>query len=399
MAGFDAEAYLRAVGDDQQAVDGPLDETFAGGVDYAAAALVAVGAIAVDRAVAVLAGFGWKARVPVARECPDRCRVVGLNAEVRIQSGMLRLSHARLNEAGTAIVASYIIDHEEARIHHDWIRVPSGWPSGLQPLSVIDDTGTQVSLSFDGWGNDDRWQATLRTTSPVSPATAWLELAGTRVACIDDRPNVQIALEAPAETDAAHAHLWRYLSRCDPVFDSFALDATARVLLASGHLKADDPVLKQFNAVRNELPNRNSPHTAPRGFRNLPEPWRTVIARRGTADGPTGLVLVAAELVELGGHRVAVDVLESFPDCFTLKTRQSPAPQQSVRFRGAVEDNELVWWARDDRGNHYLADWESSLLRFSTSLDPLARELTLMPTTPTSRAIISFPLQWAPRTG
>jgi hypothetical protein len=38
--------------------------------------------------------------------------------------------------------------------------------------------------------------------------------------------------------------------------------------------------------------------------------------------------------------------------------REFPGPGPGPPFRGSVEDLELVWWARDDRGNHYLAERE-----------------------------------------
>lgn len=256
--------------------------------------------------------------------------------------------------------------------------------------------GRKTTLSFHGQGNDDRWQATLRAKPPIAPTTTWIELGHARLKCIDDRPDVRIAIEPLQAANPAHSHLWRYLSRCDPVFDRRALNTTVDALLASGHLNADDPVLKQYAAVRSQLPNRNSPRTAPRGFRTLPEPWRSLIPRRGKTDGPTGLVLIAAEVPTFSGHRIAVDALGSFQDRFTLATRQAPAPLKTTSFRGSVHDQELVWWARDDRGNHYLADWESDELRSSTPLDQLATKLELIPTAVDSRAVISFSLQWVP---
>jgi hypothetical protein len=143
MGDFDAELYLRAVGDHEQAADGPLDVTFAGEIDHAAAALVAVDAITVDHAEAVLSDFGWEERDMRGGPGPDPCRVVALNADVRLPSGTLRLSHARRDEEETAIVVSYRVDPDKGRVHHDWIRVPSGWPSGLEPLTLADDAGPE----------------------------------------------------------------------------------------------------------------------------------------------------------------------------------------------------------------------------------------------------------------
>lgn len=78
----------------------------------------------------------------------------------------------------------------------------------------------------------------------------------------------------------------------------------------------------------------------------------------------------------------------------TVATRESPAPLLSLGFRGPVEDQELVWWARDDRGNDYLSARRSDELRFTTPLDPLATTLELMPTAVDCRAVITFSLRW-----
>jgi hypothetical protein len=396
MVGFDAEGYLRVLGEEQLADQG-LDSPFAGPIDHAAAALVAVGALSADDARAVLADYG--AETDVDMDVGDGlaaggCRVVALDAGVRLSSGTVRLSHARLGDDETVIVASYRADPEHAGVHHDWIRVPSGWPSGLQPLVLADDRRAKVALTFDGSGNDDRWQATLRAESPVAPDTAWIELCDVRIRCIEDRPAVRIAIEPLLDGNPAHAHLWRYLARSEPEFDTRALEASVDVLIACGAFTADDPVLRQFEVVRRELPRPYGYQTKASGLGAMPDPWRSVIQRRGHDDGPTGLVLIAATTPAFAGHRVAVDVLESVCDGFTVTARESPAPRTSLAFRGPVEDHDLVWWARDDRGNHYLAARRGDELRFATPLDPLAATLKLMPTAVDYRALITFSLRW-----
>lgn len=107
-------------------------------------------------------------------------------------------------------------------------------------------------------------------------------------------------------------------------------------------------------------------------------------------------MLIASALPTFAGYHVAVDVLDSGPDGFTIAARQSPAPGPDPSLRGPVEDHELIWWARDDRGNHYLATRfnHEHELRFTTALDPLATTLDLMPTAVDRRAVISLPLRW-----
>jgi hypothetical protein len=392
MRAFDPWGYLRMLGDTELARD--TDSPWAGPIDDAARALVAVGAIASDDAREVLAEYGRTLGDAQDDRTLGQGRVVGLHAEVRLPSGTLRLSHARLGTEETAIAASYRADPRHRRIHEDWIRVPSGWPSGLRSPLLADDRGERASLTFHGSGNDDSWRATLTADPPIAPDTAWLELWGARIACIDDGPTVRTAIEQLDNDDPAHTHLWRCLARSATAFDQALSQATIEALIASGALGGDDPVLEQVEAVRRRLPRRHEPQTRPTAFRGLPAPWPSLIGRRAKTDGPTGLVLIAVKTPEFSGHRVAVDVLQSGADRFTVTARESPTPEPGSPFRGSLEDRELIWWARDDRSNHYLAGRSNDRLQFTTPLDPLATSLELMPTAVDGRAVISVPLEW-----
>jgi hypothetical protein len=396
MGGFDARRYLRMLGEKELADDAPYSP-WAGPVDHAAAALVSVGAIGADDARSVLASFGWvDASVEDGSAVGGR-RVVALNADVRLPSGVLRLSHALFGADETVIAARYRADPRHTSIHHDWIRVPSNWPSGLQPLLLADDRGAKTLLTFHGSGNDDRWRATLLAESPIASDSSWIELSGTRIPCIAHGPAARVTIAPLRDADPAHRHLWRWLAKSDPVFDQSLPQATVDALVASGALLDDDPVVEQVEAVRRQLPHRHSRRASPSGFRALPDPWPSLIQRSGRTDGPTGLLLVAADTPSFGGHQVAVDVVESGPDGFSVAVRQSPPPGPGLPFRGPVEDRDLTWWARDNHGNHYLAapDDDRQQLRFPTPLDPLAATLDLIPTAIDCQAIISFPLQWA----
>lgn len=75
-------------------------------------------------------------------------------------------------------------------------------------------------------------------------------------------------------------------------------------------------------------------------------------------------------------------------------------------FNVSLEDRRVAWWALDDLGQHYLGhfsnfsggtDRSSGTLEFGPGLDRAARTLTLLPTGPTERARIEFPLNWSAR--
>ena len=106
---------------------------------------------------------------------------------------------------------------------------------------------------------------------------------------------------------------------------------------------------------------------------------------------------------EFDGHFVAVYCVESGADGFTVEAAVSPADVEHHPGNVDLEDRSLIWWARDDLGNHYLGNWNGSrwdgeiktgTLAFSPTLDPRARRLDVLPTGQTARAEISFPLNW-----
>lgn len=141
-------------------------------------------------------------------------------------------------------------------------------------------------------------------------------------ACLDDGPAAHVAIEPVCEADSAHAHLWRRLARSDPEFDREPPQATIDALIASGALAVDDPVLTQLEAVRRRLPHPHQRQTRTTGFRALPDPWSSLIGRRGRTDGPTGLVLVAA-------RRPRSAVTESWSTCSSPVRSASPSPPGS----------------------------------------------------------------------
>ena len=66
-----------------------------------------------------------------------------------------------------------------------------------------------------------------------------------------------------------------------------------------------------------------------------------------------------------------------------------------------LQQHTLIWWARDDCGNHYLGNWidahgqdevGSGTLGFMPALDPRATRLEVLPTALRERAVIGFPL-------
>ena len=128
-----------------------------------------------------------------------------------------------------------------------------------------------------------------------------------------------------------------------------------------------------------------------------------MLARRGQAGGPEGLVVVGATTPPLGGFTLALLAVHSTDEQFSADVETVPGLPHWHWGSGAVDGPLLAWWAADDRGHHYLGQqgqWQSSedrsggQIEFWPALDPAARVLDIMPTTMTERAVIRVPLDW-----
>jgi hypothetical protein len=68
------------------------------------------------------------------------------------------------------------------------------------------------------------------------------------------------------------------------------------------------------------------------------------------------MIITGVTTDELDGHRVAVLALRSRPDGFTVEAEVTLTDGG----RSNLEDQELVWSPRDDRGQNYLGTWDGS---------------------------------------
>jgi hypothetical protein len=135
----------------------------------------------------------------------------------------------------------------------------------------------------------------------------------------------------------------------------------------------------------------------------MPEPWNSLLARQGRRDGPEGSIVLGAVTPAFDGFSVAVLDVESDVKGFKVDVEVAPGVGHRMPFDWSVQPRQLAWWAKDDRGNHYLGrrgNWTyadgngSGPIGFRPAIDPRATRLALMPTGETTRAVISFPLPW-----
>jgi hypothetical protein len=276
-------------------------------------------------------------------------------------------------------------------------------PGFPQQLSLTDDRGTTVSAGLSGGGNDSEWDGEFEASPGLAEETAWIEVLGERV-------ELPAAPASPAEAwveplgrqNPALAYLWARVAAITEFHAVPDIESSIDALVAAGSLAPGDPALAEVRDVVARLSRGGRPRTASHPG-PLPEPWQSLLARRGRAGGPEGLVVAGVTTPEFDGITVAVLAVRSAEEGFSADVETVPGLQHWRMFRTAVDEPTLAWWAADDRGHHYLGrpgSWHSSpdhsggQIEFWPALDPAAKVLDIMPTTMTSRTVIRVPLDW-----
>ncbi len=442
---FDAELYLRLAGERALASRESSERMSWGPVLTAARALVAVGAIEAGAAQTVVDDYDLAADL----RGPER-RVAGMRMR-----GRTRLAAAHRAAAPPAplpaprvVACDRMLETaaEQIRVRSVSVglrsvsvavvvteRIPGqsgpgpGWQGGgPSQIRLADDRGTTVTASFTGGGSDREWRGHFRSDAPLAADTRWIEVEGDRVELGAGSSAAEVSIVSLPGDDPAMSYLWRQVAaqrqrHGPPGMLADAIDALA----AAGRLDPDGQQLAGLAAVLDALaqpggpgwpgrgwfgpggpgPGRPGPGRPGPGGTVLPEPWRSLLAGRGRANGPVGAVAIGAATPSFGGGlSVLVLVLQSEPEGFQVEVETS-AELGHLPFASVVDERaELTWWAADDRGGHYLGEtsnWSSSqdgyegTIDFWPALDPRAAVLELMPTAVTERAVITVPLPWA----
>ena len=130
-------------------------------------------------------------------------------------------------------------------------RGPAAVPGSPVPASftVADATGTTAAATNAraSWTSHS-WESRFASSTPLDPATAWIEIAGQRIDLPPDRHTTAAAWveDLPADDDPVLAALWHELAG-DLVgrhhVDRGGFEDAAEALVATGGRLADDPVL------------------------------------------------------------------------------------------------------------------------------------------------------------
>lgn len=428
MDAFDPELHLRLLGERMLVGRADLDH-WGSPLAMAARALVAAGAMEPAAAEIVLDDYGLATALregdpervsmrahriaagPTAAPELQPRRVVACDRAIERDEGTLHVRSVSLDDDSTTLAIAYRTQPAASRRRPSRMSMMMGagpaafGPVGrLHQVTLADDRGTTTGCHFSGGGSDQEWRGSLHADRPLAKDTKWIEIDGERIELVDDSPAGSVTIEPLDDQPAALRHLWAILSAPDrfhgPPTD---LEPAIEVLVAAGAIDPEDPALDDVRAVASMI-DPHQPPPAAGAVRRLPEPWSSLLSRRGRMDGPTGTAPIGLVTPPFDGVVVAAISLESGEEGFDVEVEVAPDYVMRDPFEDAGFGPTLAWWARDDRGNHYmgsLGGWSggdgrgAGDITFHPALDPAAGRLELMPTAQTSRAVLAFDLPWA----
>jgi hypothetical protein len=417
VAGFDAEAYLRVVGERWEPDDHEPGLLCNPVLAAAAAALVAVDAITLARAQAVIDDYspapapgadrshltGARAAQDAASPPPDiaRPRIVPCDQVIEQPWGRLTIHYVAFTEHATSIRVTLQPDESQTR--------QPGHPFPAQALrvSITDDSGTTAVAQFSGGSRhgDLDWRGQYEPRPPLAADTPWIELLGEQVQLTAEPVSIQAWAEPLPVQDPVMRHLWERVATLNDFHNPhLALEATIAALTAAGTISPDDSVVGAARKVLAVLRPDGPAPTAPPG--DLPGPWHSLLGRWGQTGGPIATIPVGATTPSFDGVTAAVIALESRHEHFGIKTELVPEVRTGLPYRDLPGKQHLTWWAADNLGNYYLGEqgsWDprgnrcQGAIGFWPALDARASSIDLIPTATTTRAVIRVPLPWAGR--
>lgn len=408
MREFDAELYLRLIGERMLTDRGDEHRRARRpGIAEAALALVAIDAIDTPRAEDVLDDYSFAATL---RTDPSFRRRAVLGTRPPEQGENKPLQPRRvvpcpqtIEQAHATVEVRYVsLSEESTSVGVTWH--PDSVGGGALRAALTDDRGGTESAAFSGSGSHLGMRGRLITSQALARDTTWIELDGTRMDLSKQAARFEATLERLPEQDPAHRYLWQRIAEPSEFVES-GIEPAIDALVAAGAVSVGDPLLDDMRTVLEALQGRGpGPAATPPLRSDITDPWRSLLARHGRDDGPTGSIVLGAVPPAFDGFSVAVLDLESDENRFRADVEVAPAAAHHMPYDWGMGPQPLAWWARDDRGNHYLGQpgqWSYNehyghgTISFHPALDPQATQLELLPTAQTTRAVISFSLPWS----
>ena len=234
---------------------------------------------------------------------------------------------------------------------------PNPVPASVRRLSVTDSRGATAVAEFYGSARigDPLWRGHYEISPRLAADTEWIELLGQRVELTAQPAGIQTWTEPLPAQDPAVRHVWERVATLNDFHDPhLALNATFAALAAAGALPADSPLIDDARGVLAVLrPAGARPVPRPR---DLPGPWRSLLARWGQAGGPVRTIAVGAITPSFDGITAAVIGLESRDEHFGISVELVPGARTGLPWSDLPDQQHLTWWAADDLGNYYLGE-------------------------------------------
>ena len=414
MAEFDAEAYLRAVGerwDPDRREPGVLCNPV---LAAAAAALVAVDAITLGRAQAIIGDYS-----PAPAPGADRSHLTGAGTAQDAASPPPDIARLRvvpcdrvIDQPWGRLTIRYAVFTDQATTLRVTLRPDESQPANLitflpqaRRVSITDADGTTAAAEFSGGHRHGEldWHGHYQARPPLAADTPWIELLGEQIQLTAEPASIRAWAEQLPAQDPAMRHLWERVATLNDFHNPhLALEATIAALTIAGAIPADGSAADTARAALAVLrPGSGSPAGVPG---DLPGPWHSLLTCWGRTGGPVATIPVGAITPSFDGVTAAVVDLESSDEHFRINVELVPQVRTGLPYRDLPDRQHLTWWATDNLGGYYLGEQGSwnprsgrcrGIIGFWPALDPRASSIDLMPTATTARAVIRVPLPWA----
>jgi hypothetical protein len=416
MAPFDPELHLRLLGERGLLTADDRGRGRQSALMEAALALAAIGAIGLEQATEIVESYALAAGLRNGQGMA-RWRVqTGSNAPSASGPRRTVLCHATLERPNEEIlVRSVTLTSSETRVsvlirarddgrgrQH---RLRHGPRPTMFKYPLRDDRGGKATTSFNGHSSDTEWTGRLVSSDPLAVDSEWIELDGTRIELVDTPSPSTVTIEPLENDDPASSYIWRWLATTDRPGPQLQLDAVLDALDLAAGVRFDDREMEAINQAAGWRRFRGQPQSGPSlsSVDGVPEEWRSFLNPGPKRRRVSGRVALAAATPPFDGLVVVADELTSHMEGWQVEVEISPGISFGP-FGRSLSSLRVAWWAVDDRGQYYLGHMGSSsggpdgtagTVEFSPALDGDAKRLTLLPSGPSERARIEFPLDWS----
>jgi hypothetical protein len=405
--GFNAQDYLRQLG--QRAIEDPQNVAgFPRGIRVVSAsrALCAIDAIDPETAQDIinepldrlLSSLEYSKSLvdklmdgqPSHGSVPEPVAVRDCTAQLPFPWGRLYLHYAVFASDHVAIEATAVGN--------------TGQMPGFSPASITDDRGTTASARSMLGGKPGTVLGRLLTDRPLSSETRFLELGDVPVELKAQGAIPGFSGTRVGPSDPAERHLWfvasiYYAGQFLPHLGDY-IEPAAEALIAAGAVLPDNKLVADLRAVG-------------RGFEQdaiavVDEPWKSLVRRWGehSNKGLLGSVALGAVSDPFDGFVVRIDGLVAKSKGFDIRIETSPGtPFNLMGASDAALPPMVVWWARDDLGNHYSgrpgSGWSVApggsrgAIGYRPALHPEATAVELLPVSASTGTALSVRLPWA----